>query len=259
VDFVDGEPATWDHFAEGFLIENEDGGYGFLGRLAGLTQTPDGALLLADDFNGILYRISHEGEETAAGAEAPTPPDVTQKPPASDIAIDLVDAEDTLNVTSPSFADGETIPVKHAAEGANASPALEWGNPPEGTQSFVVIVDDPNAGEPKPFVHWVLFDIPGDASGIREGLATDPVLQEPKNAKQGVNSRGQIGYLGPRPPLGDPAHNYHFQVFATDLAQLPVDPGAKREDVLAAIEGHVLAEGEVVGLYERSGQEAPVN
>lgn len=85
------------------------------------------------------------------------------------------------------------------------------------------------------------------------------MLQEPKGAKQGVNSRGQIGYMGPRPPLGDPAHHYYFQVFALDLAELPVEPGAKREDVLAAMEGHVLAKGEVVGLYERPGPEQPVN
>jgi Raf kinase inhibitor-like YbhB/YbcL family protein len=120
-------------------------------------------------------------------------------------------------------------------------------------------MDDPDAAEPKPFVHWVLFDIPGDATGIREGLGTDPVLQEPENAKQGVNSRGQIGYFGPRPPLEDPAHNYHLQVFALDLAELPVNPGAKREEVLAAIDGHVLAKGEIVGQYERPGMEKPLD
>lgn len=259
VDFVDGEPTTWDHFAEGFLIEGEDGGYGFLGRLAGLTQTADGALLLADDFNGILYRISHEGAPEAAAAAAATPPDVTTKPAASDIAIDLVEAEASITVTSPSFGDGEAIPLKHAAEGDNASPALEWDTPPDGAQSFVVIVDDPDAAEPKPFVHWVLFDIPGDATGIREALGTDPVLKVPEDAKQGVNSRGQIGYMGPRPPLGDPAHHYHFQVFALDIPNLDVDPGARREEVLAAMEGHVIAAGEIVGLYERPGPEKPLN
>ncbi|MFD2648907.1 YbhB/YbcL family Raf kinase inhibitor-like protein [Devosia albogilva] len=259
VDFEDGEAVSWDHFAEGFLIENEGGGYGFLARLAGITQTDDGALLVADDFNGILYRISHE---QAAGDEASmpaSPPDVTETPAPSDIAIELVEAEGSLDVSSASFEQDGMIPLEHAAEGHNASPPLEWGDAPEGTQSFVVIVDDPDAAEPKPFVHWVLFDVPGTATGIREGLGTDPVLQEPEGAKQGVNSRGQIGYMGPRPPLGDPAHHYHFQVFALDIAELPVEPGAKREDALAAMEGHVLAKGEVVGLYERPGPEQPVN
>jgi Raf kinase inhibitor-like YbhB/YbcL family protein len=259
IDFTDGEPATWDHFAEGFLIEGEEGGYGFLGRLSGITQTQDGTMLFGDDFNGILYRISYDGGELTAATETPTPPDVTQSPPDSDIAINLVEAEAELDVTAPSFANAEPIPLRHAAEGDNASPALEWGEAPEGTQSFLVIVDDPDAAEPTPFVHWVLFDIPADATGIDEGLGTDPVLQKPEEAKQGVNSRGQIGYMGPRPPLGDPAHNYHFQVFALDLAELPVDPGATREDVLAAIEGHVLAAGETIGTYERPGPEAPLN
>ena len=259
VDFSDGEPVTWDHFAEGFLIEGEDGGYGFLARLTGLTETEDGALLLGDDFNGILYRISYSGGAEAAGEAMGEAPNTVPPPAESDIAINLVEAEGELSVTAGSF-DAETeIPVAHAAEGHNASPALEWGEAPEGTQSFVVIVDDPDAAEPKPFVHWVLFDIPGELTGIREGLGTDPVLQVPEGAKQGVNSRGQIGYMGPRPPLGDPAHHYHFQVFALDIPELPVNPGAKREEVLAAMDDHVLAEGEIVGLYSRPAPERPAN
>jgi Raf kinase inhibitor-like YbhB/YbcL family protein len=259
VDFVDGEPANWDHFAEGFLIEGEDGGYDFLSRLAGITQTAEGDLLLADDYNGILFRISADAGETADAAEMAAPPDVTEKPAPSEIAIDLIDAEGALSVSAGTFMDGDMIPPTHAAEGDNASPPLSWDQAPEGAQSFVVIVDDPDAAEPKPFVHWVLFDVPGDATGLREGLPTDPVLQEPEGAKQGTNSRGQIGYFGPRPPLGDPAHNYHFQVFALDIAELPVEPGATREDVIAAMEGHVLAEGKIVGAYNRPGPEAPIN
>lgn len=259
VDFADGEPLGWDHFAEGFLVEHEDGGYGFLARLAGITQTQDGTLLLADDFNGIVYRISYSAGETAEVAYATMPPDVTVPPPQSDIAFNLVEADGTMDVTAPSFGNGEPIPLKHAAEGDNASPALEWGTPPDGTQSILVIADDPDAAEPKPFVHWIIYDITGDATGIGEGLSTDAVLQQPKGAKQGTNSKGQTGYMGPRPPLGDPAHNYHFQVFALDLSQIPVDPGATREQVLAAIDGHVIAKGEVVGTYERPGAEKPIN
>lgn len=262
VDFADGEPASWETFANGLLIENEEGGFGFLGRLAGIVEAQDGSLLFADDFNGIVYRISHEDAATGDTDEATDTsaiPDVTVPPAPSDIAINLVDAEGALEVSVPSFNDGEAIPLKHAAEGDNASPAIEWGTPPEGTQSFLVIVDDPDAAEPKPFVHWVLFDVPGDATGIGEGLGSDPVLQKPENAKQGVNSAGKIGYMGPRPPLEDPAHNYHFQVFALNLSQVPVDPGATREDVLAAIEGHVIAKGEIVGTYERPGPEKPIN
>lgn len=261
VDFENGSAKTWDHFAQGFLVEGESGGFGFLGRLTGLVETPDGSLLLADDFNGIVYRISYgEGADVAeAAAPAATPPDVTQKPAPSDIAINLVEAEGSLDVTAPSFADGATIPIAHSADGHNASPALSWGEAPEGTLTYVVIADDPDAAEPKPFVHWVLFDVPGTLTGIGEGLTPDLTLQEPKGAKQGTNSRGQVGYFGPRPPLEDPAHNYHFQVFATDLAVLPVDPGATRDEVLAAMEGHVLAKGEVIGQFKRPAQERPAN
>ncbi len=259
VDFEDGNPKTWDHFAEGFLIEGEDDGYGFLGRLAGLVETSDGALLLADDFNGILYRISYEGGDAATAAEKTTLPDAMPKPAPSDIAINLVEADPGITVTA-SFANEEVIPVKHGAEGDNASPKLDWSGAPDGTKSVVVIADDPDAAEPKPFVHWVIYDIPGAATGLREGLPTDPVLQDPKGAKQGTNSKGQTGYLGPRPPLGDPAHHYHFQVFALDVETLGIDPGKTREEVLAAMEGHVLAEGEIVGLYERPREgERPIN
>jgi glucose/arabinose dehydrogenase len=88
VDFQDGQPKRWDNFAQGFLIEDANGGYGFLGRLAGVTEAPDGSLLLADDFNGIVYRISYNGIEDVAGATAAaTPPDVTAKPLPSDIAL----------------------------------------------------------------------------------------------------------------------------------------------------------------------------
>ena len=130
---------------------------------------------------------------------------------------------------------------------------------PDGAKSFVLIVDDPDAAEPKPFTHWVAFDIPANLTELREGLPTDPVLQDPKGMKQGPNSRGQTGYMGPRPPLGDPAHHYHFQLFALDIADLGLEPGATRDAVLKAMEGHVLGEGELVGLYERPAPEKPLN
>ena len=261
VDFADGKPQSWDHFAEGFLVEGEDGNFGFLGRLAGIVEASDGSLLFADDFNGIVYRVSYDGDLADAGSAAVTEavPNVVPPAAASDIAINLVEADATLEVTAPDFAAGAAIPVSHSADGHNASPALSWGDAPEGTQSFVVIADDPDAKEPKPFVHWVLFDVPATETGLREGLATDPTLQEPKGAKQGSNSRGSIGYFGPRPPLEDPAHHYHFQVFALDIATLPVDPGATREQVLAAMDGHVLAKGETIGLYQRPAAERPAN
>ncbi len=258
VDFDEsGTAVSWEHFAEGFLIENEESGYGFLARLAGLTEDRDGSLLLADDFNGIVYRISYTGDDAGTPTAGATP-DVVPPADMSDIALNLVDTEGTVEVAAD-FTGGEPIPLAHAAEGDNASPPLTWGEAPDGTQSFVVIVDDPDAAEPKPFVHWVIYDIPGGDTGLREGLPTDPVLQLPDEAKQGKNSRGQIGYFGPRPPLGDAAHSYHFQVFAIDIPTLGLQPGASRAEVLEAMDGHVLGAGEVVGTYERPGPEAPLN
>ena len=105
------------------------------------------------------------------------------------------------------------------------------------------------AAAPKPFTHWIAYDLPAGLTSLREGLPTEPVLADIEGAKPGTNSRGSTGYFGPKPPVGDPPHNYHFQVFALDLAELGLPPGAPREEVLKAMHGHVLAEGEIVGTY----------
>ena len=96
-----------------------------------------------------------------------------------------------------------------------------------------------------------IYDIPAGVTRLREGIPGTPILQDPKDAKQGPNSMGSIGYTGPKPPVGDPAHHYHFQIFALDVPTLDLEPGAKRDAVLKAMEGHVLAEGEIVGTFER--------
>ncbi|ODN71771.1 YbhB/YbcL family Raf kinase inhibitor-like protein [Methylobrevis pamukkalensis] len=141
--------------------------------------------------------------------------------------------------------------MKVSADGDNASPAIDWKTGPEGTRCFVVLMEDPDAAQPKPFVHWVVYDIPGNVTGLREGLPTEPILQDPKGVKQGTNSAGRTGYFGPKPPVGDPAHSYHFQVFALDVSSLDLDPGAPRDEVLSAMKGHVLASGRLVGTFER--------
>jgi len=143
------------------------------------------------------------------------------------------------------------IPLQYAADGDNASPAIEWSGTPEGTKSFVIISDDPDAAKPKPFTHWLAYDIPAATTKLREGIPGTPILQEPKEMKQGANSMGSIGYTGPKPPIGDPAHHYHFQVLALDIETLGLEPGAKRDAVLKAMEGHVLGKGQIVGMFER--------
>jgi Raf kinase inhibitor-like YbhB/YbcL family protein len=152
-----------------------------------------------------------------------------------------------IAITSTSFAGNGTIPTKHADYGEKISPALSWTVPPSA-KSLVVIVEDPDAKEPKPFVHWVLYNLPPSFAALPEAVPGAPRLPEFGGALQGRNSRGTIGYFGPRPPKGDPAHHYHFQVFAVD-AMLELGPGATASVVVAAMNKHVVGRGELVGLY----------
>lgn len=252
IDFENGRPVAFERFLEGFLIRRDGGAYGYLARLAGIAIGTDGSLFVSDDSNGVVYRVTYEGTEKKADAAKAATPATVADPPPSKIAFELVDAKNgqAVEVKAP-FERNGTIPLAHVADGDNASPKLDWGRAPEGTKSFVVISDDPDAAQPKPFVHWVLYDVPASVTALREGLSTEPILQDPKDAKQGVNSMGSIGYTGPKPPVGDPAHHYHFQVFALDIETLGLDPGATREDVLARMKGHVLAKGEIVGTFKR--------
>jgi Raf kinase inhibitor-like YbhB/YbcL family protein len=153
-------------------------------------------------------------------------------------------------VQSSAFAANEKIPLAYSAYGDDASPPLSWSGTPGGTRSFVVIVDDPDASSAKPFTHWIAYNLPADIKTLREGLPTTPRLEAPVSMLQGQNTRGSAVYFGMKPPPGDPAHHYHFQVFALDR-MLDLKPGARREEVLAAIRGHVLAKGELVGTFAR--------
>jgi Raf kinase inhibitor-like YbhB/YbcL family protein len=112
-------------------------------------------------------------------------------------------------------------------------------------------MDDPDAAAPKPFVHWIMYNIPASVTALREGFPTEPTVPDSKGIAQGTNSTGSTGCFGPKPPVDDPAHNYHFRIFALDVEKLGIDPGATREQVLAAMDDHVLAEGEIVAAFER--------
>ena len=206
MDFENGEPVGFEPFLAGFLIEREDGGYGYLGRLAGLAVAQDGALYVGDDANGIIYRVTYAGTEAASSAGSQTPPDVVPEPPQSQIALDLIEPTGDAGLDGfGAVRAAVTDPAEHAADGDNASPAIDWSDAPEGTQSYVLIVDDPDAAAPKPFTHWIAYDLPADLTSLREGLPTEPVLADIEGAKQGTNSRGSTGYFGPKPPVGDPA------------------------------------------------------
>jgi len=148
----------------------------------------------------------------------------------------------TLVVTSFAFGDGERIPRKYTGEGENVSPPLSWSGAPEGTEEFALICDDPDAPMAEPFVHWVVYNIPAERGHFEEGKA--------RGATEGKNGFGKIGYGGPMPPRGHGVHHYHFRVYALDT-KLGLKPGVTKKELLGAMRGHVLAEGELVGTYER--------
>ncbi len=147
-----------------------------------------------------------------------------------------------IQVSSPAFEAGGVIPRKYTGEGEDVSPPLEWTGLPEGTREVALICDDPDAPMPEPFVHWVVYKIPADKAGLPEG--------SPEGALEGPNGFDRIGYGGPMPPEGHGTHHYHFKVYALD-AELEATPGLSKDKLLAAMEGHVLDEGELVGTYER--------
>jgi len=146
-----------------------------------------------------------------------------------------------LSLTSNAFADGQAIPTQFTCDGANQSPVLTWGDPPPATKSFALVVDDPDAPSGT-FRHWGVFDIPASARSIGGGQQAGTEVQ---------NDMGKPGYAGPCPPAGHGVHHYHFKLFALDTAQLGLSPGAKVVDVEQAAGKHALAQGELVGTYER--------
>ncbi len=145
----------------------------------------------------------------------------------------------SIDVTSETFAAGQAIPLENSAYGDNFSPQLSWGAGPEGTQSYVVIMEDPDLPGRPPFLHWIIGDLPADMTSLPAGL-----VETPEGAFQ-TGVRGAT-YFGPRPPSG--LHNYTFQVFALD-ERLELDDGAKLDDVKAKMTGHALAVGVLQGTY----------
>lgn len=155
-----------------------------------------------------------------------------------------------IQVTSPAIGQGQPIPTEYTGDGRNISPPLAWSSLPEGTKELALIVDDPDAPRPQPWVHWVVYKIPAIATGLEQAIA--PGLEVPglAGALQGKNSSGSLGYRGPAPPKGHGVHHYHFKLYALD-AELDLDAGADKLVLLAAMQGHVLSEGELVGTYRR--------
>lgn len=151
---------------------------------------------------------------------------------------------DGIDVASPRIRADAAIPSRHTAYGDDVSPGLAW-SPVGDACSYALLVEDPDAPRPRPFVHWLAWNIPSSLHELPEGIPRTTRPEAVQGMCQGRNGRGEVGYFGPRPPQGDDAHHYHFQVFALDRTlDLPEEAG--RDDLLAAVHGHVLAKGRLV-------------
>ena len=254
VRFADGQAKSIEPFVSGFLT---DGGKYHIARPVGLAMARDGALLMADDANGVLYRIAYTGTDKAAGELPPAPsgPMRQQAARGNNVPLALARPEASggakMTVRSGAFADGAAMAAKYSEYADGVSPQLSWSSVP-GAKSYAIIAEDPDAPQ-KPFVHWLAWNIPATVVSLPEGVQEQPRLTEPDGVLQGRNTRGSFGYYGPRPPVGEPAHRYHFQVLALDTV-LSVPFGADRDTLLKAVQGHVLAKGEVVGRYAQTQQ-----
>jgi Raf kinase inhibitor-like YbhB/YbcL family protein len=147
---------------------------------------------------------------------------------------------------SQAFSSGEDMPDEYTCDGLGISPPLGWGTLPEGTASLAVIMDDPGAADGAGFVHWLLYNIPPQAGSLSKAIA--PKRDLPGGAHQGRGTSG-IGYVCPSPPRGE-LHRYHFRLYALDIV-LDLPGGANKEQLLAAMEGHILGRGEFVGTCKR--------
>ncbi len=151
-----------------------------------------------------------------------------------------------IRLTSLAFQPGATIPKEYTGDGGDKSPPLQWSEPPRGTKSLALICDDPDAPVGT-WVHWVLFNLPAEARELEKGVPTTENLSS--GAKQGKNDFGKIGYGGPAPPKGKP-HRYLFKLYALDRT-VDLSPGATKAQLVKAMKGHILAEGQLVGKYGR--------
>lgn len=158
----------------------------------------------------------------------------------------------TFVVESPTMATGEPMPRDYTPDGRNLSPPLRWRGIPDGARQIAVICQDHGAGNPPPWVHWIIYNVPASASGLPEGIPfdrSDPMPPGLQGAVQGNNGWGLPMYRGPAPP-GSSVHHYDFAVLALD-AELDLPAGLTREELLEAIEGHVIGRGHMVPIYQR--------
>ncbi len=178
-----------------------------------------------------------EPSATGAGATLTAPTGTTSPIPT--------EAAMSFQLTSTAFTQGNAIPPIYTCSGKNISPPLAWSNPPAGTQSFALILDDPDAPGGT-FTHWVLYNLPAAAGGLEENIPASPQLSD--GSLQGRNSAGGSGYTGPCPPSG--THRYFFKLYALDSA-LSLPAGAGAAQLQQAMQGHILGNIELMGTYKK--------
>jgi Raf kinase inhibitor-like YbhB/YbcL family protein len=252
-------------FVSGFLEKQPDGSFGFFGRPTGVAVARGGSLLVGDDTNNVIYRVSNDAADPAV-------------PPSQRLASEIFAAAPaSITLSSSAFGNGEAIPQKYTEYAEGVSPPLAWDGVPDAARSLVLLVEDPNAPSPLPFVHWIAANIDPNAGSLAEGVPAEvskvvavararraeerddsneePPLasgrpEGPAGLEEGSNSKSLERYSGPRPPEGDPPHPYHFQLFALD-SRLDLPPGFNRHALLRAMQGHVLARGDYVGTFAK--------
>jgi Raf kinase inhibitor-like YbhB/YbcL family protein len=184
-------------------------------------------------------------------AEAPTDETAGEESPTGEPAEDegsVAEGDGPFTFTAEGFGDGDAVPVRFTCEGEDVSPQLTWSGAPAGTRAFAIIVDDPDAPSDQPFVHFVLYDLPGGETGLEGAI---PVASQPQaGGYQGKNDFGRTGWGGPCPPRGDGPHSYRFSLYALD-AELGLNPGSSKDIVLQAADGHILELVQLVATYER--------
>lgn len=156
-----------------------------------------------------------------------------------------------MELLSPAFENGSPIPKRYTEEGENISPPLSWKGVPEGTREFALILDDPDAPVEEPWVHWLIYRLPGDLRSLPEGIRREGETRDPPSC-QGRNSwgPGNVGYRGPAPPKGHGTHHYNFHLYALDR-ELDLGPDVERNALEHAMQGHILARAGLTGTYER--------
>ncbi|MBI5324086.1 MAG: YbhB/YbcL family Raf kinase inhibitor-like protein [Ignavibacteriae bacterium] len=152
----------------------------------------------------------------------------------------------SIQITSNAFSEGEMIPKVYTCEGKDISPPLSWNNLPGGTKSLALINDDPDAPVGT-WIHWVIFNIPPTETGLKEAIPAEKILAN--GTRQGITDFRRVGYGGPCPPSG--THRYFFKLYALDK-MLELEAGSTKAQLLTAMEGHILGQGQLIGKYKKS-------